>query len=426
MPTYMGRFINEKLAAAALIFLLNSSVCQAEVVLDKLNACKAISEMFESMEGEGQFANCRSPRGPLERKIQSYLLNPSDICFRPAVSDGILAGFSCEASRNEKGKEITCFRDYPANDIHDFKVNFEDEFRTAQSVYLKAAANCTSPPSDASSAQDTLFPPAMQTIAVPEFGFIISLPPDSNGKRTVVHGFAMVDPQLAEDESRGLEYISAWTSASDILPTEVGDPVGDWFVKNEDMAEFNKNVDQQFKKAIASVPGARSAGVKVKMEAGSQSFRRKLGAHASQGDKRQFLRSLASALGSDIEGEGFSAVDEDEMTDANGNSFEDMIDKAFSTLPAGARAISQLRILKPVDVYLKISPVSCSHHTEGAMFVMVMEMEPESGVESDIGSVTEFVVRLGSCASGQAPADFSSSLLEQLSGAISDFVRSQK
>jgi hypothetical protein len=208
-----------------------------------------------------------------------------------------------------------------------------------------------------------------------------------------LHGFASVDPNIAGSEAKAIEFVYFIYGARNPAGSLPLRTFGPWRVRVDRGGEF----DTQFQRALTAQH--------VPIIVGSAFFdiTRESDTALSATAKGRVLSRLEDRIAEGLTNEGFERVPDEELTDADGNSFDDrlrqLIQQNFTPYgqPGRPREFGELIVMK------KTRQLSCLSN-QGLVMAVIFSMKPIQNVASDYGSTGLILEGLGSCGPSSSTA----------------------
>lgn len=356
----------------------------AEIELDRINACKDISEAFSFLKRSS--AICRPATGVIESAIRDAVSgSEAMLCFMEHPPVASLSGFRCIQSSYQGGRAITCYRPAPAELLVDYKVNYVKRYSAQVSSYIEEAKSCPGSNGDASRTIETVFPQILMPVAAHEFGFNVQYGNTKPGSSLVSHGFAKTSPEVFKRGPDAIEYVvfsEGMTTAQTARTTH-----GNWRLQVDPMADSGSQI----------VKALKRQGLDTYVAAFDIDIERS--PRASVISKNPSLpEELSSVVVSTLEDEGFEEMSDDDLEQHTGMTREEMIETAFKGVSFGARNL--MDGLRPqIRLLMKTSGLPCTRGGRGAIGTYLFMIEGEQDVQVSFGSFSLMVLGFGSCAS---------------------------
>lgn len=371
------------LLAAVTCSLFISPTAGAAIDYSILNNCKLIEDFSRNIASEQLSTVCREPESDIEFEIYDKTgRQNSPVCFleSPPVSE--LEGFSCMLSSPEEINSVTCLRSASAEDIEDYKSNYENGPQQKTYDYLEEAAACSISNGGATFASATLLPPPAMIISKYEFGFISPIGKGIETDSFITHGYSTTGSDEIPD---AIEYVSILMNAN--FPTHENREIlklGEWEIEvdrdgfNEKLNEWlaNQSVPAQSKSLIFSISNTGTAT-------------------RTMSQKKAGLSQISHKLIKKFNNENFSVVPDSSIPEATRDALSEIFDKA---IPLGFQGIPFGKFDKNFKILINETRPGCTNNNNGAMAAYAMVQHPRPNIKSEYGNIIFTVVGMGKCA----------------------------
>lgn len=363
-----------------------STLSATELELNRLNACKDLSELLISLKRPA--TSCRTATGTIEQTIHSAARNDATLCFLESPPVASLSDFKCIQISHQGWRTTACFRPMSASLLSDYKTNYVPKFSSRVAGYLEEAKRCPGSNGDASRTIDTTFPTILMPVAEHEFGFNVQFGDTKPGTSIVSHGFARTSPQVSKSGPVAIEYVVFATGMTEELTARTS--LGNWRLRVDTSPEFAA----PFLKAIKRQGlDAYLAFFAIDMERAPR---------ASVPPKVPSLPDeLSDVVVSRLEVEGFEEMNDVALKRHTGQTRTEVTETLLKGVSFGARKLTSF--WKPsIRILMKTSGLSCTQNGQGAIGAYLFSLNGEEGVQVDFGSISAMVLGIGACASPSA------------------------
>lgn len=378
--------------APLLLGVAASSVLAADLPLNRLDDCDAISRMISLVRSTSAPSgpSCRSPSGPIERAVRDAT-NPAGprICFLQELPAASMQGFRCLRYDAQGEAPLTCYRPISAADIEEYRQRYASVYAARVTSYLARAKQCPASNGDTSVAGLTLFPQVLAVAGKHEVGFISALGTTNPSDAAAVHGFATASPDVKAQGTEAFEYLTVYRAIA--VPSTAGSPGelrGNWRLKIDDGNESSSQMEQAFRKA----------GARIQLRVFSVDIRRDINAppYSRSGS---LTERMASSLVKDLEQEGFTELDRSDIESKMGIKGGDLMSVIKEKMPFGNRSAGLTGENQSARILMKTSgSLTCVKGDRGAFGAAVMRSDGVKGVRDDYGNIGIFLFGVGACA----------------------------
>jgi hypothetical protein len=378
----------------------------AEIELNRINACKDISEAFSALKRPSK--DCGTATGIIERTIRDYAAGSEvNLCFveRPPVAS--LSDFRCIRSSFRDSRAIACYRSAPAEVLTDYKTNYVTKYSAQASSYIEEAKRCPGSNGDASRIIETTFPPILMPVAEHEFGFNVQYGDTKPSSSMVSHGFARTSPTVSERGPAEIEYVVFSDGvAAELAPRTTH---GNWRLYVNTSPDF----------AVQFIKALKRQGLDTYLASVDIGIQR--APRASVLPKEPSLpEKLSDIVASQLEDEGFEEMSDEDLKRHTGKTREKMREILLKGISFGARnflndQLPQIRLL------MKTSGLPCTRNGRGAIGAYLFALEGQKDVQVDFGNVSAMVLGFGTCAASvNSGREYVRNLAEQAKQAVLD------
>jgi hypothetical protein len=373
------------LLAICILISPTSAFCQEGISFDKLSDCSGLATIKAHLDGALSLS-CRPPRGQLETKIMSRVatLQGTRVCLLSNPPTPRLTNFSCVDQVFPGGRELTCFRGVDKIILRDYADKYDSVYRTAAVKYLDASAHCALANGDAAAAPSSLFPPILDSVAKPRFGFYLGMGKELVSHTRAYHGYADVDPDI-EGRLGAIEIVDLLkvdqSVSNPVIPNPTNIPKG-ISLTIDDSPGTRRTLVQTFENQLK-----RPAVAKVRLVDFKYGGPQNISLTKRQRDLDDWQDGVANIL----QRAGFRDVTQSDLEGSPFTTPDDMREWIIRNSPFSQQDKDR-RMLGPHLVLLVSDEVaSCFQVAE------VMVKEPEEGVRVDYGGIVIMLLGVGNC-----------------------------